>query len=53
MYLTEKQNGCLQSGRLREVVAYEKWSQGESLFSRYLVSAKILKRCFSAAGSEQ
>ena len=25
-YLTEKQNGCLQSGRLREVVAYEKWS---------------------------
>ena len=25
-YLTEKQNGCLRSGRLREVVAYEKWS---------------------------
>ena len=24
-YLTEKQNGCLRSGRLREVVAYEKW----------------------------
>ena len=22
-YLTEKQNGCLRSGRLREVVAYE------------------------------
>ena len=29
-YLTEKQNGYLQSGRLREVVAYEKWSLGES-----------------------
>ena len=25
-YLTEKQNGCLRGGRLREVVAYEKWS---------------------------
>ena len=25
-YLTEKQNGRLQSGHLREVVAYEKWS---------------------------
>ena len=25
-YLTEKQNGCLRSGHLREVVAYEKWS---------------------------
>ena len=25
-YLTEKQNGYLQSGRLWEVVAYEKWS---------------------------
>ena len=25
-YLTEKQNGCLRSGRLREVVAYKKWS---------------------------
>ena len=25
-YLTEKQNGYLQSGLLREVVAYEKWS---------------------------
>ena len=25
-YLTEKQNVCLRSGRLREVVAYEKWS---------------------------
>ena len=24
-YLTAKQNGCLQSGCLREVVAYEKW----------------------------
>ena len=29
-YLTEKQNGYLQSSRLREVVAYEKWSLGES-----------------------
>ena len=29
-YLTEKQNGYLQSGRLREVVAYEKWSLVES-----------------------
>ena len=29
-YLTEKQNGYLQSGRLREVVAYEKWSLGDS-----------------------
>ena len=29
-YLTKKQNGCLQSGRLREVVAYEKWSLIES-----------------------
>ena len=29
-YLTTKQNGYLQSGRLREVVAYEKWSLGES-----------------------
>ena len=29
-YLTGKQNGYLQSGRLREVVAYEKWSLGES-----------------------
>ena len=29
-YLTEKQNSYLQSGRLREVVVYEKWSQGES-----------------------
>ena len=25
-YLTEKQNDCLRSGRLQEVVAYEKWS---------------------------
>ena len=25
-YLTEKQNGCLRSGRLWEVVSYEKWS---------------------------
>ena len=25
-HLTEKQNGCLQSGRLREVVTYKKWS---------------------------
>ena len=25
-YLTDKQNGCLRSGHLREVVAYEKWS---------------------------
>ena len=25
-YLTEKQNRCLQSGRLREVVVYKKWS---------------------------
>ena len=24
-YFTEKQNGHLKSGRLREVVAYEKW----------------------------
>ena len=29
-YLTEKQNGYFQSGRLREVVADEKWSLGES-----------------------
>ena len=29
-HLTEKQNGYLQCGRLREVVAYEKWSLGES-----------------------
>ena len=29
-YLTEKQNSYLQSGRLREVVTYEKWSLGES-----------------------
>ena len=29
-YLTEKQNGYLQSGRLWEVVAYEKWSLGKS-----------------------
>ena len=28
--LTEKHNGYSQSGRLREVVAYEKWSLGES-----------------------
>ena len=26
--VTEKQNGYLESGRLREVVAYEKWSLG-------------------------
>ena len=25
-HLTEKQNGCLQSGRLRKVVTYKKWS---------------------------
>ena len=25
-YLNEKQNGYLESGRLREVVGYEKWS---------------------------
>ena len=25
-YSTEEQNGCLRSGRLWEVVAYEKWS---------------------------
>ena len=25
-YLAEKQNGRLRSGRLREMVAYEKWS---------------------------
>ena len=30
LYLTEKQNGYLQSGRSREVIAYEKWSIGES-----------------------
>ena len=29
-YLTEKQNGYFQTGRLREVVAYEKWSLGGS-----------------------
>ena len=29
-HLTEKQNGCLQSVRLQEVVAQEKWSLGES-----------------------
>ena len=29
-YFTEKQNGYFQSGRLREVVAYEKWWLGES-----------------------
>ena len=29
-YLTEKQNGYFHSGRLREVVAYEKRSLGES-----------------------
>ena len=29
-HLTEKQNGYFQSGRLREVVAYEKWSLEES-----------------------
>ena len=29
-YLTEKQNGCFQSGRLREVVAYKRWSRSES-----------------------
>ena len=29
-YLTEKQNGYFQSGRLREVVAYEKWLLEES-----------------------
>ena len=29
-YLTEKQNDYLQSGRLRKVVAYEKWSLRES-----------------------
>ena len=29
-HLTETQNGYLQSGRLREVAAYEKWSLGES-----------------------
>ena len=28
-YLTEKQNSCLQSGCLWEVVAHEKWSLGE------------------------
>ena len=26
-YLTEKQNGCVPSGCLREVVANEKWMQ--------------------------
>ena len=25
-FLTEEQNGCLRSARLRGVVAYEKWS---------------------------
>ena len=29
-YLTAKQNGYLQSGRLRRVIAYEKWSLRES-----------------------
>ena len=29
-HLTEKQNSYLQSGRFREVVAYEKWSLGAS-----------------------
>ena len=29
-YLTKNQNSCFQSGRLREVNAYEKWSLGES-----------------------
>ena len=29
-YLTEKQNGYLQRGRLRELVTSEKWSLGES-----------------------
>ena len=29
-YLTEKQNGYLQSGCLREVVVFEKWSLRES-----------------------
>ena len=40
-YLTGKQNGCLQSGRLREVVAYKKWSQGESwLYSSNSIDTK-------------
>ena len=29
-YLTEKQNGYLESGRLQDVVAYERWSLWES-----------------------
>ena len=29
-YLTEKQNGYLQSGSLQELVGYEKWSLGEN-----------------------
>ena len=45
-YLTEKQNGYLQSGRLREVVAYEKWSLRESwLYQIHLENFNIAIVC--------
>ena len=41
----EKQNGYLQSGCLREVVAYEKWSLWESwLYSKRSLAHYLLLR---------
>ena len=45
--MTKKQNGYLQSGLLREAVAYEKWSRGESLL--YLI---VLGGAWGPAGHQ-
>ena len=45
-YLTEKQTGYLQSGRLCEVVAYKKWSLGEILCVLTYESDKSSAPCF-------
>ena len=42
-YLTEKQNGYFHSGRLWEVVAYEKWLLWESWLSYKTVNLFWLK----------
>ena len=44
-YLTEKQNGYLQSGRSREVVAYEKWSLGERNMHRNMPMIHTFVAC--------
>ena len=44
-HLTEKQNGYLQSGRLQEVFAYERWSFNRRELTVYEWDACLLLWC--------